>query len=497
MAQAARRRLAAVPESPGRVVLYRRVSALMGRGGEDFHSPDLQAAAMRRHVAGLGLREVGVVDDIDVSGRTFSREGLDQIREMVEAGQVDAVAVYDLSRLGRNAGEALRFIKWLRDHRVSIISTVEKIDDTPEGQFILTQFLGLAQLYSDQIGRRWSEVIFRRAELGHAHGGGSGRLGYRREGDQLVVDPVVGPAMAEAFRMFARDEPIAQIARMVSRARGKPTQIQTVKRALHNPFYLGQVVIWGIGRHRLPNAHDTPIFVGPGRQPPLVDEETWRICQERHKRDARTPPRRRTPSNPVAGILACAHCERLMQQHGTNSQGVRVECVRRGVRGGCKGPGSPPLAVVVAAVLDKVSEHIRLLRSDPVAQAAATGRSARAGADLAQIRRELEDTRRAMAKLAAGWAAGKVPDGVYEQAMEPLIAAKSELEDRSAEAAVSSSQPAPAKIANLAERMLAAWPKMTVPEKNRALKQVVKHATLRRAERWREPVADRIEIDFW
>lgn len=148
-----------------------RVSALMGREGETFHSPDLQTAALRRHVGPLGLREVGVVSDLDRTGRTFSREGLDEIRRMVDAGQVDVVAVYDLSRLGRNVREALEFIKWLDDRGVSVVSTVEKIDDSPEGKFFLTQFLGMAQLYSDQIGRRWAEVIAARARQGHHHSG--------------------------------------------------------------------------------------------------------------------------------------------------------------------------------------------------------------------------------------------------------------------------------------------------------------------------------------
>jgi site-specific DNA recombinase len=495
---AARRRLAAVPDAPGRAVLYVRVSALMGRGGDDFHSPDLQAAALRRHIASLGLREVGVVDDIDVSGRSFSREGLDRIVVMVEAGQVDAVAVYDLSRLGRNAGEALRFIRFLREHRVSIISTVEKIDDSPEGQFILTQFLALAELYSNQIGRRWAEVIAHRARQGHHHSGVP--MGYRRENGELVVDPVIGPAVTEAFAAFAADKPIMEIAKMMTRVRGKRTAIPTVKRVLHNPTYLGKVVIWGIGRHRLPNWSDTPAYIGPGRHERLVDDETWETCRERHKRDSRTPPRRRVPSNPLAGILACGHCERPMQLHTSREYTrdvPRLKCGGMVTTGDCKGPGRPPLEATVDAILDKVREYIKLLRSDRTAQAAAAGKTARAGADVARLKRELADTREAMAKLATGWAMKKVPDAAYEVAMKPLEAAERELDDRLRDASVSSEQPAPAAVANLAERLLATWPKMTVPEKNRALKQVVKWAKVRRSERYREPVADRITVDFW
>jgi site-specific DNA recombinase len=493
--EAARRRhLAAVPETPGRAVLYVRVSALMGRDGETFHSPDLQAAALRRHVGPLGLREVGVVQDLDRTGRTFAREGLDQIRSMVEAGQVDVVAVYDLSRLGRNVREALQFIQWLDERGVSVISTVEKIDDTPEGKFFLTQFLGMAQLYSDQIGRRWAEVIAARARRQHHHG--VPPLGYLRgEGGALVVDPVLGPVITEAFRQYAADVPLRQITQRVARARGKRTHVTNVKRILHNPTYLGQVVIWGLPGNRPPNHRDKPAYVGPGKHEPLIDEQTWEKCQDRHHRDSRTPPRRRVPSSPLAGIAACAHCGRPAQLHSQVER--RLKCAVKVTSGDCDGFGQPAVDHVLDATLDRVRERIRLLRSDPAAQAAAAGQAARAGADRALLETRLNDTRRAMGKLAAGWAAGKVPDAGYEQAMEPLVAAEREIEDQLREATASAVQPEPAAIASLAERMLAAWPKMTIAEQNRSLKQVVRRVTVRRSARWREPAADRVEVEFW
>jgi site-specific DNA recombinase len=493
--EAARRRhLAAVPESPGRAVLYVRVSALMGRDGETFHSPDLQTAALRRHVGPLGLREVGVVQDLDRTGRTFAREGLDQIRGMVEAGGVDVVAVYDLSRLGRNVREALQFIQWLDERGVSVISTVEKIDDTPEGKFFLTQFLSMAQLYSDQIGRRWAEVIAARARQQHHHG--VAPLGYLRgEDGALVVDPVLGPVVAEAFRQYAVDVPLRQIAARVTQARGKRTHVTNMKRILHNPAYLGKVVIWGLPGNRPPNFSDKPAYIGPGRHEPLVDEATWQRCQDRHRRDSRTPPRRRVPSSAVAGVVACAHCDKPAQLHSQVER--RLKCAMKATTGECGGFGRPAAADVVDAILDRVRERIRLLRSDPAAQASAAGQVARAGADRALLESRLADTQRAMGKLATGWAAGKVPDAGYEQAMGPLVAAERELEDQLREVATSAAQPQPAAIASLAERMLAAWPKMTIAEQNRALKQVVRRATIRRSAYWREPAADRVEVEFW
>jgi site-specific DNA recombinase len=121
-----RRALAAVPDQPRRVVAYRRVSALMGRGGDDFHSPDVQLQAIRRVTT--GMVEVAVIDDIDRTGRHFAREGIDKIRALAEAGHLDVLAVYDVSRLGRNVRESLAFLSRLADRGVTIVSACEQVD---------------------------------------------------------------------------------------------------------------------------------------------------------------------------------------------------------------------------------------------------------------------------------------------------------------------------------------------------------------------------------
>jgi site-specific DNA recombinase len=157
-----RRHLAAVPEQPRRVALYVRVSALMGRGGDDFHSPDVQTNAMRRLTA--GLQEVDVIEDIDQTGRTFSRDGIDKIRKLAEAHAIDAVAVYNVSRLGRNVLESLKFLTWLAERGVTILSATEHIDTgTPSGRWMLTNMLAIAEMRSDEISGEWARTIHHRA----------------------------------------------------------------------------------------------------------------------------------------------------------------------------------------------------------------------------------------------------------------------------------------------------------------------------------------------
>lgn len=483
---ARRRALRAVPDQPQRAVLYRRVSALMGRTGEEFHSPELQLEAMRRMAAGAGLREVAVVDDIDVSGQTFSRAGIDRIRAMVQAGEVDVVALYDLSRLGRDLADSLDFIRWLRDHGVSVMSSQERIDDTPEGQYMLGQFLGLAQLYGRQIGRRWSEVIARRAHKGFHHGR---PIGYQRvRGRPLVPDPLLGPVVTDAFRAYARGVPIGHIAHDIAERTGRRMHTANIKKWLRNPAYLGHV-------------HADGEIVAFGAHPALVDQVTWDAVQRRLARDTVTPPRHLAPTWALVGLVYCPDGHRLQRQP-TRYRGRHVDRLicgmgaSRGVARACDGIGNPRLDAVEAEVLRQIGDYLRLLRTDDGARAARMARRAQAGVERSTLERELTRTRSAIARLAKSWALGDTPDAAYFGPVAEFRAAEAALQrqlDGLSEPVVMASAD---EVANAAEVLLELWPDATMAERGRMLRAVVRRVTVRRAGRWREPEADRVDVDF-
>lgn len=487
--------LAPVPDRPARVVLYVRVSALMGRGGDDFHSPDIQTSAMRR--ATLGMREVGVIDDIDVSGRTFSRGGLDEIRRLAEARQIDAIAVYNLSRLGRNTGEALRFIQWLRDRGVSVISTQEKIDDSPEGQFILSQFLSLAQLYSDQVGRNWSSVAASRAAKGRHHG--VVPTGYLQIDGKLIVDPVVGPVVREAFRSYAAGGEVQAIMRRLAAARGRSIRRGAVKNMLRNPVYVGIV------RTRTKVAG---LIEQPGDHEPLVDEKTWANVKARLERDRRIPPRHVDPAYGLSGLMWCAHCSGPTQiwysHRGSlpDEKTRRVICARSrqesdGEKKVCGGIGTPLYAQVERVTLDQVRIYARELEGDPAARAEKIARANRAGVDTETLERELAKTGAAMVKLAEAWGRGEVPDAAYHGAMSRLRDSDEQLRTALAGAREIASAPPAAGVVKLVDELVAEWPDMTESQRNRALRAVVAKVKIRRGIGWRQPVDERVDVHFY
>lgn len=509
---AERRRLQAVPDEPGRAILYVRVSALMGREGDDFHSPEVQADAMRRAAAQAGLREVGVVEDIDVSGQSFSRRGLDQIRSMVEAGKVDVLTVFNLSRLGRNLADALAFIRWLREQGVSVMSVQERFDDTPEGQFQLGLWLGMAELYGAQIGRGWRAIIDKRARAGLHHG--AAPLGYRKLPGQPVMepDPVMGPIVGEVFRLFAAGWSTGKLMRYVAAKRGKPIKREQIRAILANPVYVGKVALW-------PHRHDRhwstiPTYLGDGLHEALVDEATFRRVRRQLEVNGGSAPRHLDPSHSLVRIVRCGvpDCGRQLRKsidrrrpggRGSTEKSVptvtRLHCPAVAVAEGqrtCVGIGSPRLLDIEAYVLGEVARYVELLRSDGTAQAEWRGRTARGHADIARGERELVRIRQEMAKLTKGWQRDIVPDSVYETNMAELRAAEKEIAAQIGASEEVVARPPAKEWAGLAARLLAAWPRLTPAERNMALRRVVKMVTIGPAEYRGQPISIRTTVEF-
>ncbi|MGI5245036.1 recombinase family protein [Dactylosporangium sp. CA-139066] len=468
--------------SATRVALYVRVSSLMGREGDGFHSPEVQLDGMRGLIHREGLRETAVIDDdIDVSGQTFDRPGIRRIRDLVEAREIDVVAVFMLNRVGRNLAESLLFVRWLRERGVRIMSASEKIDDSPEGQFMVGLFLNMAELQGNQIGQTWARIIERRARLGLAHGNAA--QGYRRTGDGLEIDPILGPVVTDMFRAYADGELVADITDKLAAARGRPVAKSRVKVMLRNPLYAGRIVV--------ESSTGGTIDV-PGVHPPLVDAETWNRAQQRMARDAVTPPRHLAPAYSLTGLLLCAHCDKHLQvwhstEHGKDKPTRRIVCKHGKEVQTCKGVGSPLYAPIEQRVLDEVVDYARHLPVDQVALARRQATVDRAAASLPSVEAERLRIREAMAKLTKRWALGKVPDAAYETNIADFEADLGRLETREAQLRQATRMPAPAKLRKAVEEMLELWPDANGTERNTLLRSVVSDVTVRKAAYWREP----------
>jgi DNA invertase Pin-like site-specific DNA recombinase len=458
----------------------------MDRGGDTFHSPAVQISAMRRITA--GMREVAVIEDIDRSGRNFDREGIARVRAMAERREIDALAVYDVSRLGRNVRESLTFLAELANLGVTILSACEQVDtSTPAGRLMLTNMLAIAEYRSDEIGRNWSATIARRASQGKHH---KIPMGYvRGEDGRLAVDPILGPVAAKVWRDYAAGVPISQICRDVAAARGRPTQASNLKTMFKRAAYLGHVV--ADGEIVVKDAH-----------PALVDQDTWDQVHLRLAADRTVPPRHLEATWSLVRISFCAICDSRLQRSPARRRGKveqRLKCGRgpgRGIQGGCVGIGMPIIEAVEAEVLRQCARYVEQLRSDVAARTDQVMRRSTALADARALHRRLTVVQEGISRLAKAWALGDLQEDEYRPASADLRAERDTLQARIAELGDVESRPSPEEFASLVEVLLLRWPQMSAQQRNRALRTLIERVEVRRAAYWREPEADRVTITW-
>lgn len=138
---------------------------------EEFHSAELQLAAIDRELERQfpdGWEPVpvmgnydgagpGIWADFDVSGRTWSRVGLEAALDAVTEHKAEALGVLNLSRWARHVLNALKRMEELEKRGAALYSAQERTEmKTPAGKFSTFMFLAVAQLLSDQKSEEWS-----------------------------------------------------------------------------------------------------------------------------------------------------------------------------------------------------------------------------------------------------------------------------------------------------------------------------------------------------
>jgi DNA invertase Pin-like site-specific DNA recombinase len=283
-----------------KVIGYVRVSDVDGRGGDRFISPDVQRETITRFVNGKGHELVDVVVELDQSGGTLARPGLEQVLERIEAGEGDALAVAYLSRLSRRVIHGLEVVQRLNaGGRDVLVADLDLDTSTPVGRAVLTVLLAFAELELEQRREGWATA--QRRALARGVYPGSTATGYRREEDgRMIPDPHRAPVIRRLFERRAAGASWAVLARMldeqIPRSDGTRWRPSTVAEMTRTPAYLG----------RLERTVGGELVVVEDAHEPIVDRALWEAVNASGGA-ARGPNRRPEPAL-LAGLVCCDGC---------------------------------------------------------------------------------------------------------------------------------------------------------------------------------------------
>ena len=115
-------------------ILYARVST-PGQA-ERGYSLRQQMEALNDYAARQGFNVVESITDDGYSGTTLDRPGLDRVRDLVEAGSIDAVLAQDADRITREPGHRAYLDDEFERHGTALRALDDWGDDSHEGQLL-------------------------------------------------------------------------------------------------------------------------------------------------------------------------------------------------------------------------------------------------------------------------------------------------------------------------------------------------------------------------
>lgn len=340
---------------------------------EDKISPEIQRAAIQAWADRSGAVIVQWIEDLDESGRSFSKRKIMMGIRAVETGEARGIAVWRYSRFGRSRhGNAMNLARL--EHVGGRLESATEYADTSTAFGRLQQGLAFkfAEFESDRIGEQWGETREARRSRGLPSTGGErwGYIWHRRHLDDDKVlhpewyepDAKLGLLLADIYgRIVEEREPMNSVCLWLGRngytgRGGRPWSQTGLTRRLDSGWAAGWLRYHPIDctcpipepdatTHRAALCPKRE-FV-PGAHEPVVAEDLWERYKERRKIMSSVPPRSQTASYPLSGLVRCGRCGSSAAVTGGSTVGAggvtikkpgyMYRCSRRAGSGTCGG----------------------------------------------------------------------------------------------------------------------------------------------------------------
>lgn len=309
--------------TPRRALIVVRLS----RVTDATTSPERQLEACRKLIADRGYEEVGIAQDLDVSGSVnpFDRPQLgDWLNNRFD--EFDVVVFWRMDRLVRRLLDLADVIRWCQARDMKVVSATESFLDLthPFGDMIALLVAKVAEMELAAISERNRGAAAHNIRSGK-YRGGIPPWGYRPLKDEttggewrLVLDPeqqqqILGvvdqvlegkPLRVLAAEMTEKEIPTPRDVRNVQEGRaaeGFTWHSRGLKRALTSPTLLGQVIHHG---DIVRDDDGSPLV----RAEPVLTREVFeRVGRELADRENRKEPTKRS-SSLLVGVVFCGKC---------------------------------------------------------------------------------------------------------------------------------------------------------------------------------------------
>ena len=284
-----------------------------------------------------GVTNYRFFTDDGITGTTFDRPGFMEMQRLVEAGQIGAVVVKDLSRFGRENNYAGHYAEIVYpSYGVTFISLQEHVNSfTGEGMEVMPFYNIFNEMYASQTSQKIRQVWKVKSEHGERVSS-TVAYGYKKSEDdpkKWVIDEPAALVVKKIYGLCLSGKGPQQIARQLEKEKvlvptayydtiGRkhstktPHNIygwdeSTIVHILENRQYTGCAVNFmtttvSYKVHKIIYNPEEKQQIIPNMQEPIISEEQWLQVQEIRKNRIRPTATGRTSL--FAGKVFCADC---------------------------------------------------------------------------------------------------------------------------------------------------------------------------------------------
>ena len=117
-----------------KIAIYARVSTQSQAKQDTIQS---QIEALREYAQAHDLNITHECIDNGVSGSTLERDGLDELRDLALAGEVEGVLILSPDRLSRTQFDQIVLMEEFKKRKMKVFFTNQQFEDTPAGNLML------------------------------------------------------------------------------------------------------------------------------------------------------------------------------------------------------------------------------------------------------------------------------------------------------------------------------------------------------------------------
>ena len=321
--------------------LYERLSRDDELIGES-NSIKNQKQLLENYAHKNGYSPIRHFTDDGVSGTTFEREGFQAMIAEVEAGNVSAVIVKDMSRFGRDYLKVSFYTEVMfKEKGVRFIAINNGIDSANQQDSDFTPFLNIMNEWYARDASRKIQAVFKSRMQDGKRVSPSVPYGYLRNPEdkqKLIIDEEPAAVVRRIFQMVIEGKGVTAIADILT---AEKVLIPSAYAKIHcpennhskgftNPYlwsatavsyilekqeYMGHTVLGktisvSYKTKKRRKAEPDELMIFKNTHPAIVDEETWHLAQKLRK-TVRKPSYDRPP-HPLTGLVYCADCGHKM-----------------------------------------------------------------------------------------------------------------------------------------------------------------------------------------